>query len=430
MTLSNRDIASLAWLAVLAGLVLSRRGGRETIRGILRTLWPTFIVPIAIYWAYLAAVVVVAWNNGLWNPSLTKDAIVWALLPGLGLFFSFVHASEERGFYFRTLGRVLGLTAIAEFYVNLVAFPLVFELLLVPIATFLAVMSGFAALKPEFAIVKRVTDVLLSVIGVIVLGASAVYLASSWNSLDKTGLALQFGSPVWLTLAASPFVFGFSLFANYQSQFVRFNWMGKDDPRARRRAKAALLLSYGLRNHELSLFSGRAISDLVAAKTWREARRVVMYRRAEARVEEAQKDLVTARLVRYEGVQGEDWDGRPYDEREFEETKEALNFMAAVQRNRAEEGRYRTDLLEIVKGGLSQKTPESEFMVTVSPNRRRWSGWRRTIGGSYLGIGAAGSPPDEWTYLGATQPDGFPTAASGWHHGEFPTTIYPDADPE
>jgi hypothetical protein len=196
MTLSNRDIASLVWLALLVALVLSRRGGRESIGGILRTLWPTFVVPIGIYWAYLAALVAFAWNAGFWNPDLTKDSVVWAFVPGLALFFSFVSASEQRGFYLRTLGRVLGLTAIAEFYVNLAAFPLLIELLLVPIVSMLAIMSAFAALKPEFAIVKRVTDPLLSVIGFTVLGATAARMVSGrWSYWGAdAGLGLSRGA--------------------------------------------------------------------------------------------------------------------------------------------------------------------------------------------------------------------------------------------
>lgn len=428
MTLSNRDIASLVWLAVLAVLALSRRGGREAIGGILRTLWPTFIVPIAIYWAYLAAVMAFAWNAGFWNPDLTKDAVVWALVPGLALFFSFVSASEQRGFYPRTLGRVLGLTAIAEFYVNLAAFPLVIELLLVPIVSVLAIMSAFAALKPEFAIVKRVTDPLLLVIGLTVLGTTAVYVAGSWDSLDKRELALQFGLPVWLTLASLPFVFVFSLIANYQGHFLRIGAHTRDDAKARRRAKLALLTGYGLHNHELAAFAGMAYTDLASAKTWREARKVVAYRRAEARLAQATKDLAAARLVRYVGVAGTDWDGRPYDEREFEETKTALEFLASVHRARYENGRYRRDLMKIVKGIVSRTLPDEEFVMTIAKDRRSWFAWRRTIGGWYLGIGAVGAPTEDWVYLGEHAPQGFPSAGTGWHEGEFPSTIDSDLE--
>jgi hypothetical protein len=425
--LSNRDLASLAWIAVLAALVLSRRGGREAIRGILPSL-AAFFLPIAVFWAYLTAVVVVAWNLGLWNRNLGKDAIVWALVPGLALFFSFMRASKERRFYIRTLGRVIGLTAIVEFYANLNAFSLPIELFLVPAVAFLALMSAMAALKPEYQILKRVADPLLFVIGSTVLVATALYLAGNWNAIDEPELARQFGLPVWLTLAALPFVFAFSLYANYQSQFVRFEFVTKDDRRARRRAKLALLLSYGLRNHELSMFSGRAISDLATAKNWREARRVIEYRRAEARVEEAQRELAAARLTRYEGVAGADWDGRPYDEREFEDTKTALVFLASMHRARYDNGRYRRDLMAIVKGIVSRTLPEDEFVMRVDKDRRSWFAWRRTVGGWYLGIGGVGAPTEDWVYLADHEPPGFPSAETSWREGAFPTSIESEWD--
>jgi hypothetical protein len=428
MTLSNRDIASLFWLAVLAVLVMSRAGGRAGIASILRALWGKLLALVLAYWAFLALVVVVAWKLGFWSPDLMKDTVLWALIPGLALIFSFVRAGQERGFYVRTLRRLVGLTAIVEFYVNLGSFPLPVELALVPVVGFLVVMSAFAALSTEYTIVKRWADRLLGVIGLAVIVGNAGYLASAWASLDTTRLVMQFMVPVWLTAVSLPFVFVFSLYANYESHFVRFDWMKKDDARARRRAKLALLLSYGLRNHELAAFSGRAISDLGNAKSWREARRVITYRRAEARVEKAKKELAAARLVRYEGVQGEDWDGRPYDEREFAKTKDTLNFMAGVQRTRAETGRYRADLRELLKGTFPRDMPESEFVITVSPDRRRWAAWRRTIGGWYLGIGAAESPPDQWTYLSGEEPQGLPTADGGWRKGDFATTMYPDTD--
>jgi hypothetical protein len=390
---------------------------------VVRALWGTLLVLVLVFWAFLALVVGVAWKNGFWSPDFAKDTVLWALIPGLILIFSFVRAGEERGFYVRALKRVVGLTAIVESYVNLGSFPLLVELVLVPVAVFLVVMSGFAGLSAEHAIVKRWADRLLGVIGLALLVGAAGYLASAWDSLDKTKLALQFMVPVSLTAVSLPFVFVFSLYANYQSHFARFDWMKKGDARARRRAKLALLLSYGLRNHELAAFSGRAISDLGNANSWREARRVVMYRRAEARLEEAEKELAAARLLRYEGVTGEDWDGRPYDEREFAKTKETLQFIAGVQRNRAEEGRYRADLREILKGTFPREMPESEFVITVSPDRSGWAAWRRTIGGWYLGIGAAGPSHEQWTYVGPKQPQELPTEQGGWNKGDFVTTI-------
>ncbi len=420
--MTNRDIALLFWVAVAAVVVLWRPGARSTVGGLLTLALRSFGVLIALYWLYLAAVVAVAASLGIWNAGLGKETIAWAAVPGLALLFGFVKAAKERGYYVRALVRVIGLTALIEFYVNLASFPLPIELILVALAVALPVVSVVAELRPDTKIVKRWADAVLGVIGIAVLVGTVAYLVGAWDHLDHAELALSFGLPIWLTLASLPFVFVFSLYATYQGHFVWIN-VSQDDRWARRRAKLALVRTYGLRNHDLAGFSGLTMTELPWAKTWREARRIATYGRMQARLKEAEEDLTAARLDRYEGVAGTDWEGRPFDEREFEETKTALDFIAGVHRARYVDGRFRRDLMETVVGIVSRKIPDSEWSMTVAKNGRSWFVWRRTIGGWYLGIGMVGEPTNEWTYLANEPPTAFPAMNTGWHLGEFPTTV-------
>jgi hypothetical protein len=352
-----------------------------------------------------------------------KDTIVWVAIPGLAPLFGFTAAAKHRGYYQRAILQVASMTALVEFYLNLASFPLLAELVLVPVSILLALLSTVAGLRPEQATVKSWIDRALAALGLLVIVATGVMLISGQVQLDPRELLLQFGAPIWLTAAAVPFIFIFSLYANYEGHFLRIDGHARDDPKARRRAKLALLTTYGARNHELAGFSGIAYSDLVRATTWREARRVVAYRRAEARAEEARKDFQAARLVRYEGVAGTDWDGRPFDEREFAETKAALEFLASVHRARREKGRFRKDLMQLVKGAVSRTLRDEDFAMKVAQDGRSWYASRRTVGGWYLGIGAAGDPHENWTYLGEREPDRFPGPTSGWAKGEFRSAI-------
>lgn len=132
MAFSNRDIASLIWVAVLAAVVLGRRDTRDSIVGVLRALWGRLTALFVAFALCIGLAVLGAQRLGLWNTGLLKDTIAWLLVPGLVLLFGFTNAYERRGYYGRTLLRVIGLTALIEFYVNLGAFPLVIELLLLP----------------------------------------------------------------------------------------------------------------------------------------------------------------------------------------------------------------------------------------------------------------------------------------------------------
>jgi hypothetical protein len=400
--------------------VLSRRDTRKAVEDVLRALRGKLAVLFAAYAIYIAAAVLVAQRLGIWNVGLLKETIAWFLLPGLVLLFGFTRPYKDRSYYRRTLIGVIALSAAIEFYVNLAEFPLPVELLLLPALVFLAALSAVAGLKPETRPAKRFVDGLLAIVGVAILVGTGVWVADHWNTLDKTELALSFVLPIWLTLVALPFVVVFSLYANYETTFVRIDQATKDDPRARRRAKLALIASFHVRNGALYAFTGRAPGELADAKDWDEARRIIAYHRAEASVREANEDLSTKKLARYAGVPGTDWEGHPLDQREFAATKSTLDLLATFHRAQYANGHYRADLRDAVSNLLTSKElPDPDIVMTIRKNGRAWYAWRRTVGGWSLGVGAKGPPPDRWSYEGEEPPSGFPKKAERWWPGTF-----------
>lgn len=419
MDLSNRDIALLVWFGVLVAFVVVHRDIRGSVVGALRALQGKLAVLLAAYAIYVTVIVVIANRLGFWNSGLLKDTLAWFFIPGLALLFGFNKAYEGDGYYGRTLVRVIGLTAIVEFYVNVTAFPLWVELGLLPLIFLLTALSVVAGMKPETQLVKRFVDRATMIVGLLVLIGTALNVARDWDQLDKPELALSFVLPIWLTLLTLPFIFLFSLYANYEATFVRVDFASRDDQRARRRAKAALIASYNFKNRELRRFSGRGPEDLVKANSWSEARRIIDFYRAQARVEAAEENLEAMRLIRYTGVGGTDWDGRPLDQREFVETNEALDRLAMFQRSQFEQhGRYNSHL-EVGILVARKLPPEHGIVLKVNKKGSGWFAWRRTVADWCLGIGAGGPPPDLWTYVAPEPPDDFPNDDARWHRRPF-----------
>lgn len=417
--ITNRDVSLLLWLGIVVVFLVWKRDTRESLMGVARAFWGKVAVLFLAYTVYVALVVAIAYAVGAWNTGLLKETVAWFLVPGVVLLFGFSKAYEGRAFYLRTLLRVIGLTAVIEFYVNLTSFSLWFELILLPLTVFLVALSTVAGMKPETEIAKRWVDRVIAVVGLVVLVATGIYLANDWANLDQTEMALSFAQPIWLTLASLPFIFAFSLFANYEEQFVRIGFFSKDDPKARRRAKLALVRSFHLRNRELHRFPGTGQIELARSQSWSEARRIIAYHRAVARLEEAQKEVQATELARYAGVNGTDWEGRPRDKREFKETRDALDHLAAFHQGQFKNGRYRADLISVVSGIVTKDFPEAEITMKIAPKGKAWYAWRRTPAGWHFGIGASGAPPDRWTCEGDEPPSSFPGAGSGWKHGGF-----------
>lgn len=123
----------------------------------------------------------------------------------------------------------------------------------------------------------------------------------------------------------------------------------------------------------------------------------------------------------YAGVPGTDDAGLRLDQREFPETRRALQLLATAElgwyRNRG--ARYREDLVDILASSFERAGLPAEhgIKLNVSSDGAAWWAWRRTITGWCFAIGAAG-PPDEcpelWQFDGPDPPAGFPGQDESW----------------
>jgi hypothetical protein len=277
--LTDRELASFFWLGLVGVWALSHPDIRKRLGAVLRAaLHPKLLIPLLVYAAYLAALVFGARRIGLWNPNLTKDTTIWFLGSGVALVFSINVASED-GFFAHAVWRALGVGAFLEFYLNLVALPLLWELVLQPILMILVLLSAAAGTNPSYKPVKAGLNGLLALIGGSLIIITGGQLVHDWASLDGPQVLRRLFLPGWLTLGAFPFIYGLSLYSNYEIAFMRIGFATKD-ARARRRAKIALLIGLHIRNRSVHSFVGAWVDRLASAPAFGDARRVVAEYRA------------------------------------------------------------------------------------------------------------------------------------------------------
>jgi hypothetical protein len=125
------------------------------------------------------------------------------------------------------------------------------------------------------------------------------------------------------------------------------------------------------------------------------------------------------RLKRYAGVDGTNEEGKRLDQREFAETKEALQWLASCHMGwyRNHGGQYRPDLPAILGDFTLHGLPkEHGIVMKVRRDGQAWYAWRRTISGWVFAVGAATKPPDQWLYDGANPPTRYPGTDASWDH--------------
>jgi hypothetical protein len=229
-----------------------------------------------------------------------------------------------------------------------------------------------AARDPQQQPAKRAAEVLLAAIGVTFLIFTAVALWRDRDALSAAALIRQFTLPVWLTLVSIPFLYVLSLYAEYELAFIRMK-IGNEMRRPPWRARLAALLEIrsDLRLlHRLTNYWGgktaRAPSLAAARRELRAFRDYIDQRDAAEREE-------SDRLIRNEGLPGSDSDGRRYDRREFQETRDALHWLATCHMGwYRRENRYRDDLLVVLDNFDRHGLPTDHGVhMHVS---QRWSG--------------------------------------------------------
>jgi hypothetical protein len=288
---NNREKATVIWLAVAVAAALCNREIRAALWAVVKAFaHPKIVGPLVAFAGWTIALVVLAHLAGLWDADVRNDTVTWFITAGFAMFLSASEVTEDR-FVRTVIRRSVAVTAFVETFANLKVFGLVVELILVPVLVFVGAMAVVAETKEEFAPVRRIVNVFLTVFGSVILIYVVVRLLGDFD-VEHTARALAL--PVWLTLGSLPFIYPLGLTAEYEQAFLRIDHRAAD-PIHRRRAKRALLRTAHVQAVELRGFAGHWISDLTATGSDAEARTVMRRWRAAWRSEEREEQADTAR---------------------------------------------------------------------------------------------------------------------------------------
>lgn len=420
LTLTTRDTAALTWLGVAVAAVLFMPTVRRSLGAVARSLVP-FLVPLVLYAGWISLVTYLAYRFGAWEWSLLKDSLIWFVVSGAALLFRFTRPATEKHFFLRTALDALRVSAFLGFYLNLVTFDLWLEVVLLPAFVFLGLLAVVAGMKEHTKPVETFANVLVLVMLAGVAVAVGAQLAGDWRGRDIVEEVRSLLLPLGLTVAALPFIAWFSLYASYQTALVHMR--GRNGHAAPWKAKLALVSSFHVNNRELHRFAGFWPRRLAEAGGFRAGRRVIAEFRADLARSIAADRKKADDLRRYTGVVGADEEERQLDRREFAETINALEWLAACQsgwyQNRSN-GRYPKDLLERLGEMVARGLPPDHGMkLKVRKDGQAWFAWRRTITGWCFAIGGKGPPPNQWFYDGPDPPSGYPGSARGWGDRPF-----------
>ena len=222
----------MLWLVVIVVFAAIKSDGLgSSFWGALRALAaPKLLLLFSTAAVYSGALVVLANEAGFWHTSATKATVYWFFGTAVILVGNATQVSPDDPAFVRKLLRgSLKFTILVEFLVNLYVFPLVVELVLVPLLFLFIGMQVVAEHEPNMAPVRKVINGVLGTIGVGLMLYVAVRALGDWGGFWTRENAEDFLVAPVLTLALIPFLCLVAWVSRWELENLRKRWLTASD---------------------------------------------------------------------------------------------------------------------------------------------------------------------------------------------------------
>lgn len=252
---SNREIALGLWALVVLAWVTSRLETRISLVDVLKALFVhRLLVALAVMTGYIGLIVYSLREVGLWELSQVKNTVYWAVSIAAISLFRLHNISNESSFFENIFKDTLGLTVVIEFVSSFHSLSLLSEIIIVPFASFLVILSARAEKDENQVRANVLITFLLILTGLLLFSYSAYHIISNPAEFATRETALDFALPPLLTALYLPFIFALHVYSTYERIFSKFK-VCINDPVIREHAKWSALRKYGLRLEHLERWS-------------------------------------------------------------------------------------------------------------------------------------------------------------------------------
>lgn len=264
---STRETATAIWAIGLLILGVTKKDFRSSLAGVSRAFVQPYILTIfGLMTAYVVFIVFLLHKAGLWNARQLKDTILWAAFIGGAAMLRLTAIARDSSYFIQTVKDNLKLIVFIEFIVSVFVFSLPIELIIVPLATIVAVMLVFTERDEKLNPLGKLLNGLTTCFGAWLLIHAIYELSKNFSEFSNRQTLADFSLTPLLTICFFPFLFVMSRFEHRALLLLRLKQALKD-PRLRSHAygKAVLRFKFGvsaLDRWALSLFS-RSINNEV-----------------------------------------------------------------------------------------------------------------------------------------------------------------------
>lgn len=213
--LTTREIASLIWIVLIIIFCSSVPSIRKSLLQVVKTVFQIpFIIVYSLMILYIKIQILAFSLIGVWENSLVKEIVIWTLGFALGSIVNINKVKQDEKFFINLLKESLKLTIFIEFFINFYTFPLIIELIFLPVLTFLFMMVAFSETDKKYSDVKKLINILVAIIGFSVLAFATYQFIGDYEGILSWNNLISFSLPIYLSITFIPFLYMLALFIN------------------------------------------------------------------------------------------------------------------------------------------------------------------------------------------------------------------------
>lgn len=246
-SLSNREIAIFFWMVVILTVLIYISKSSTAFFGVVKAFFDRKLVYCyIIIGAYLFLVIKILNKTIFWEAYLFKDFAIWLVGFAMVSFFSIYKINTNSELVKRFL-KIFSATIIIDFSINFFTFNLGWELIIIPVVSFIAILQYFAEInkeKPGYEKVSSFLKMVLTIIGFSILGYVIHKLYHNYNEILKINNLKSFLLPVILSVLYFPILLLFASIMKYENIFNELNRYRFLENKRKLKIKLAILI-YG-----------------------------------------------------------------------------------------------------------------------------------------------------------------------------------------
>lgn len=258
--ISTRERAIIIWVTTfLIWVIRKNKNILSDFNNVLKCFFNRKILSSTIIlFLYNIVMVYILYNLKFWNVWLLKDTFIWVFW-SFSLILSLSKQYKEKWFLKNILLSTVKRVLLFEFIFNVYTFNIGVELILVPIITWLSLLSRFTGTKKEYKMVNTIFSYILSFFIIWYWFYIVGDFIKTPENLINSNNFYSFLLPILLTIFIIPLLYMYGLIMAYEGLFIRMSNCFRKNKKLYRIAKIKIIKYFWLNLNKLNIFAASNI---------------------------------------------------------------------------------------------------------------------------------------------------------------------------